>query len=210
MRSSQSFLRRPLSLVFAALLGAVLGVTGAPSAKAVTLPNNFGSLPCAGSPRSCVSLADNALHTWYWEGKFGNQIPGIDDSMQITMDDLERRTDLTTSKAPGSATLDVLVTDYDYGMTGILGWTECLPSSATTGTHPALRCDRQKVRLNGSYPEYFETSRARRSLTCHEVGHTIGLRHTTDSESCMRSPFDPDDFDTLTSSHDNAEINAHY
>lgn len=169
LRSAVSVRQRFLAVAAAALLGVVLGASGPFSGRAAELPNNFGSIACDGSPRNCVSLADNALHTWYWEGTFGNQIPGIQDSMQRTMDDLERRTDLTTTKLPGSPTLDVLITDYNYGSTGTLAWTECLPGSVTMGRDPNRRCDRQKIRLNGSYPQYFSSSRERRSITCHEV-----------------------------------------
>ena len=90
-------------------------------------------------------------------------------------------TDLTTRRYTSSPTLDVLVTDSNYGFNNILGWVECLPGSATSGSHPYRRCDKQKLRLNGSYASLITTWQARRSLSCHEIGHTVGLRHTTRS-----------------------------
>ena len=188
-------------------LSAALGVVATSPAQA----GNFGSTSCAGSPRNCVSLADSSPHTWGAEGTLGNQIAGMDTAFQAAMNDMERRTDMVTTRhIPSSPGLDVLVTDYNYGFTGILGWVECLPGSAVSGSQPRVRCDRQKLRLNGSYRSYFNTAGKRRSLACHEIGHTVGLRHTSDSASCMRTPFDPDDFDIYTSAHDNAHINATY
>ncbi len=204
-------LTRLLRTVFTvATLGALAGLAVVPSAEAAPTTNTFGSTKCVGSPRNCVNIADNALHTWYWEGKFGNQIPGIAAAMQAAVNDYEVKTDLTTAKSARSKTLDVQVTDYNYGLTGILGWVECRPGSKTNGKDPNRTCDRQKLRLNGSYPQQFNTAAKRLSLSCHELGHTVGLRHTADVTSCMRSPFDDARFSTTLSVTDIRNINAYY
>lgn len=176
--------------------------------------SNFGSTACGGSPRNCVSLADNALHEWCEEGTLGNQIPGIYTTFVESMDDYDEYTDLTTSHVcPITSNRDVIVTDAEYGPNnGIVAWVECLPTSATSGSHPNLRCDQQKLRFNSysAYSNYYDSYSNRLSISCHEIGHTVGLRHTNsaDTDSCM------DNFSesrsTLTSLHDDSHINGNY
>ena len=131
------------------------------------------------------------------------------------MNDYENFTKVETTKKQ-SATLDVLVTDYPYPQYynsidgGILAWVECLPGSSTSGSHPNRRCDMQKLRFNSSaYPDVYTTSSQRHSLSNHEIGHTLGLRHTT-AASCMRTPFNPSSFYTYTNNVEEGEIDAHY
>jgi hypothetical protein len=169
--------------------------------------SNFGSTACGGAPRNCVSLGDNNYHTWYPEGVLGNQIPGMDVAVQVVMDDYERSTVLTTVKVQ-SSTLDVLVTDYPYGDNGLAGWAECLPGSPTSGSHPSRRCDRQKLRFNSDYPASFDTFDDRRAVACHELGHTVGLRHTALQSSCMKNP--PNGSAPFLSTHDINHINTHH
>ncbi|GFH38028.1 hypothetical protein [Streptomyces pacificus] len=176
----------------------------APSAHA----SNFGSTSCGGTPRNCVNLGDNADHSWYPEGTFGNQISGIAASFQEAMNDYEYYTDLTTTKKSHS-TLDVLVTDYNYGSNGAVGWVECLSGSSTSGSHPYKRCDRQKLRLNGSYSSFYGNAHDRKSMACHEIGHTVGLRHRETDGSCMSNKH-PSSISSLTSTHDDAHVNAYH
>lgn len=47
----------------------------------------------------------------------------------------------------------------------------------------------------------------RKSIMCHELGHTVGLKDTTPSTTCMREgSVYPLHFD----SHDVSQINSHY
>jgi hypothetical protein len=204
--------RAPVRRVITLLL--VIILVGVIDAAMQTTPAaaNFGSTICSGDPRTCVNIADNPYHTWYPEGAFGNQIPGMDVSFQRSMDDYEFYTPLDMVKTQ-SASLDVLVTDYYYPTIGLLGWVECLPDSDTSGIHPYRRCDRQKLRLNSRYvATYFNTDARRRRMACHEIGHTVGLRHRNSStqRGCMEDPFDPNDFVPLTTTHDDDHLNGYY
>ena len=183
------------------LLGVALALLTPAGAAQAT---NFGSTVCGGTPRNCVSLADNYFHAWYPEGTLGNQIPGMDTAFQQAMTAYDRTTHLTVVKRQ-YRTLDVLVTDASYGNNGIYAWVECLPGSAISGSHPNQRCDRQKLRLNGEYAYTLNASR-RLSLACHEIGHTVGLRHTQNSESCMNTA----EWVTSLSEEDRIHINRTY
>ena len=194
---------------------AAIGTAVLLAIPAVPARADFGSTPCGGTPRNCVNLADNKTHTWYPEGVLGNQIPGIASAFQTGMNDYENFTKITTTKTQ-SSTLDVLVTDYPYPQYynssdgGVLGWVECLPNSNTSGSQPNRRCDRQKLRLNStSYPDYYSDFGESHSLSNHEIGHTLGLRHTT-SVSCMRTPFSKSLYYTYTNTSEEGQIDAHY
>lgn len=162
-----------------------------------------------------MNLGDNSTHTWYPQGTLGNDIAGMATSFQIAMDDYESATDVVTTKAD-NATTDVTVTDYSYPTyQGVLGWVDCYPSSPTSGTDPNRRCDRQVLRFNAATSaSNWDTAAKRRSLSCHEIGHTLGLRHPTAAQgaadSCMKAPFSTGDFEQLTSFHDDDHINAVY
>ncbi|HLT62698.1 MAG TPA: hypothetical protein VK020_15960 [Microlunatus sp.] len=202
------FRRGAATAALTLLLLATLGIAPAHA-------TNFGSTPCTGTPRTCVNLADNSLHTWYPQGTLGNDIPGMATAVQTAMNDYEKNTDIVTQKVQ-NATTDVTVTDYSYPpYPQFLGWVDCYPSSKTSGSDPNRRCDRQVLRFNAASPsKYWNTAAKRRSLSCHEIGHTLGLRHPSESQggatSCLKTPFNPDKFSQVTSAHDNAHINAHY
>src|SRR6266581_694312 len=65
--------------------------------------------------------------------------------------------------------------DFNYGPTGWAGLTEAHVNSSHHIT--AIR-----VRWN----DYYVTSSFRRTVACHELGHTLGLSHRTESSSCMK------------------------
>ena len=93
--------------------------------------------------------------------------------------------------------------DYDYGNNGFFGWTACV-SGTSSGTNPNRTCGRQFVRFNLNYSPP-SVSR----LVCHELGHTVGLRHGDETNSCMFDPITGSTSSTLTS-HDRAHIDGRY
>jgi hypothetical protein len=93
---------------------------------------------------------------------------------------------------------DVCVFDDDYGGNGLWGWNAC--AGTTSGSHPNQRCSLAWVRINLRY------SPAAKAIACHELGHSVGLRHTSDQASCMK---DPPTSSRLTS-HDIAHLNSTY
>jgi hypothetical protein len=113
-------------------------------------------------------------------------------------------TDLTVNvfTSPScNETARVCIFDSDYGDNGLNGWNAC--SGPTSGSHPNQRCGVQWVRINTRY------SPPANRIVCHEVGHSVGLRHTSTQASCLKSTADGGNSSTLTS-HDTGHINATY
>ena len=102
---------------------------------------------------------------------------------------------VTTSSCPDS-TYDVCVYDADYGDNGLYGWNAC--AGSTSGTHPTQRCSLDWVRINLRF------SPPAKSIACHELGHSVGLRHSLDQASCMSATGWSSDL----TAHDRAHINA--
>lgn len=99
-----------------------------------------------------------------------------------------------------------------------LAWTRCQgpPGAAgmTYGGSDAAHtrwCSPQLVYYNLTYAaSHFPTDNNKRYIACHELGHTIGLRHTNESSgTCMlRATITPKyvPTNTTTSGHDRSNI----
>lgn len=85
---------------------------------------------------------------------------------------------------------------------GVNGWASCR-NGYRSGRDPNATCHYQVVRINTRY------SPPRVRIACHELGHTVGLRHTGQQASCMKRTVDGGNSNTL-SSHDRAHINNRY
>jgi len=94
--------------------------------------------------------------------------------------------------------------DDNYGNNNLLGWNACFGS--VTGTHPNQVCSIQFTRLNTAYSANGSLSQYN---ACHEMAHTVGLRHSTDSASCLMTFASGGSSSTLTA-HDRAHVNAQY
>jgi hypothetical protein len=101
---------------------------------------------------------------------------------------------------------DVRVTDGDYDENGWYAWSRCVNSPAATGDNGTSAdgedlkwCKPQLIVFNDYYTDLsFHSANDLKALACHELGHTTGLRHKTQSggtNSCMREDptFDGDE-----------------
>lgn len=100
---------------------------------------------------------------------------------------------------------DVLAAQGTYGLNNMWGWTLCSGTAVHMGVDPDEWCRPQWLNLNLSYSH---DAGQKRAIACHEVGHTIGLRHSNESSgSCMiknqRTWDDP-------STHDAIKIDQQY
>lgn len=92
--------------------------------------------------------------------------------------------------------------DSNYGNNGVYGWNACYPGG-TSGSHPNQTCSNDWVRLN----TYAYAQRpSNDALACHELGHAVGLRHTT-ATSCLNTTLPGS---TVLTDHYRTHINGHY
>lgn len=93
--------------------------------------------------------------------------------------------------------------DYNYGNNSFYGATACR-SGTSSGTNPTRTCGQQYVKFNLYY-----TPPSVDRLVCHELAHTVGLRHGAETASCVYTPVTSSTSSALTA-HDRSHINARY
>jgi len=105
-------------------------------------------------------------------------------------------TQLSTQVNPDGGSADVKVFEDTYGLNGAYAWVNCPPGATVSGAHPMRRCFNQVLKYNGSYAfdAMYATPAKRKYLACHELGHSVGLRHAHNGNhpaavsSCMIPP----------------------
>lgn len=153
---------------------------------------------------TCVSLANNGGHLVIFYSVEANQR----NATLWSMANNYNPTDMTVQETTYGGTADVGVYDYTYGANGIWGWVHCPPNNTGVGgAHPNRWCRGQTLKYNLSYPGAFDTDFERRYMACHEMGHTVGLRHSGNTASCMYANVATSNY---LDAHDNSHINAQY
>lgn len=130
------------------------------------------------SPPRCTSMANDLKHYVFFDSSLTE---GLAQSLRDTMAEDYEPTDLTMiEQAAITSATDVVVFSEDYGDNGAAGWVYC-PPHALQGVNPSGHrwCQMQELHLNLNprYAAYFADDASRDHVTCHELGHTVGLRH---------------------------------
>ncbi len=176
------------SSVIVAMVGAValLGLTAG-----FALAHNFGSNtaafntpahPCDYSTSSqCV--ADNGSHLVYLTML-------STDPMYIATTNrfpTYNATDVHMQTVTSASGADVWVLNGNYGDTTWWAYGACSTTATFGGSDPDRWCRPQDIFYNITHPSNWDgTLTGRRAVACHELGHTVGLRHVG-SGSCMVS-----------------------
>ncbi len=185
---------------------------------AVVRASNFGgpkdaSAECDGNLSSeCV--AENYTHFAWYDSSITT--PYIT-AMNYAVSHYTSVTDMSVATQGLSNTNDVRVYRANYGSNGAWAWTACQDPPLYAGsrplnghTHGHNWCKPQLIHWNTYYDANYATSSKRNAIACHELGHTMGLQHTSDSASCMKNPPTVGGIAQATTTHDRGHVNAHY
>jgi hypothetical protein len=168
-------------------------------------------------PPRCTSVGDGLRHRVAFDDSLTD---GLAEGMRHAMFEVYGATNLTVIEDPVPTRLtDVIVYSTDYGDNGAAGWVYCPPDAPQgVNAHGHRWCQRQELHLNlnDRYAVFFADDGSRDHVACHELGHTIGLRHWGNppqsegpaAETCMNAntpngPTAPHQFDI-------DHINAYY
>ena len=205
--------RRRRSLVWGSVATAVLALGISAS---VALGANFGSNTtseswpahiCDGTDKSqCV--ADGTFHAVYIYSGLGDKAAAIRSAISY----YAANTDSAVAEYPLFS--DVNVQAGAFPSIKALAWTQCSSAATYGGADPNRWCKPQQLIWNTSFESsHFSTLAKKEYIACHELGHTVGLRHTSRTATCMRvATIEPNvvpGTDVLDT-HDKAEVNAQY
>lgn len=130
------------------------------------------------TPPRCTSVADNRRHLVFFDETLTD---GLAASLRDTMvEDYGAGGLIMTEQQSLTGQTDVIAFSQDYGDNGAAGWVYC-PRDAPQGINPSgdRWCRQQELHLNlnARYAVFFADDPSRDHVTCHELGHTVGLRH---------------------------------
>lgn len=175
-----------MSRAHIAILAVISLVMITPGSSAIA--SNFGSGGQYNNPPNQVSLANNNHHKM----NFYSTTTANGAAMQWVLNNELSRGQFTWEWVDEDANWDVRFMDDNYMDNGVLGWVNCPQGATESGSNPNRTCVGQRLNFNqyGPYENTYDTTHGRRVMACHELGHTVGLQHTSNNNSCMQTALD--------------------
>jgi len=176
----------------------------------------FSTCPTGGYPwtSNCSSVGNDRDHYVYVHSSVNNNLRNaLLTSMSSDYDPTQLRMFSQTSI---TAWTDVRAYAGNYSVQAA-GWVVCETGSATgVNKYGHVWCLKQGLRFNFNFSEYFNDGPSLNYITCHELGHTLGLQHWGQNlvgspgtgSTCMHmnTPNGP----TVLHQYDRDHINAYY
>ena len=131
------------------------------------------------TPPRCTSVGDGTTHRIVLDGSLA---AGLADSLRQAMAEAYDRPTKLKLVVQSTVTrqTDAIAFSDDYGENGAAGWVYC-SVGAPQGVNPSgdRWCRQQEIHfnINPRYGIFFADDGSRDHVTCHELGHTLGLRH---------------------------------
>ncbi len=130
------------------------------------------------TPPRCTSVADDRRHFVFFDETLTD---GLTASLRDTMvEDYAAAGLVMTEQESLTGVTDVIAFSQDYGDNGAAGWVYCprdAPQGINTSGDRWCRQQELHLNLNARYAVFFADDPSRDHVTCHELGHTVGLRH---------------------------------
>ena len=169
--------RRAATLIAAVVL--LVQVPAPVAAHHVGRPiGSFSNCQRPVNPPRCSSVGNDTRHFVVFDATLTT---GLAESLRDTMlEDYDpTKLEMILQEAPTAET-DVIAFSEDYGNNGAAGWVYCPPSAPQGINRMRHRwCQQQELHfnLNASMAVFFADDGSRDHVACHELGHTLGLRH---------------------------------
>ena len=191
--------------------------------------DNFGSSTsqnwdtCSNWWRPCADVTLTFESNVLWSPQ--DLTPNVLAAFQWAASNNYNPTDMTWTQVGTGPLVDVYMYDNDWGNNDAIGWHRCPLYAQSVGSDPARRCRGQEVHMsmwyatNGERPWLYPDGSVNWGrlvrTTTHEVGHSVGLKHSADTSSpmCafdMSDPFICNWSAVWLTTHDVSHVNGNY
>lgn len=192
---------RTLRISFVAAVAMFVASTPVAS-NADNFSGSSGNFGCDGG----INMSDNGTQ-YYWYDSLTQNVSGAQNYTRNNVYDPISSINTVDDSGEYSST-DAIIRDQDYTdycgknwhPNGVIGATQC------NGLNIDRECESHVIRYDTSYSDD-ASDFARRSLACHETGHSLGLQHRSTDSKCMESGSNQA---TDLSSHDINHLNNNY